>query len=114
MPSKKQLNATQKETCSYVYAYLMPRLTNLENPSGDQVYEVEDDGKKWRIRSHWFAENPDHADPTMRPRMLEVTVTCVVPTRGKGVHYWFYRSGTGNDNHPEYAGTGWRVHAWVG
>lgn len=112
MPRTKQLTETQKANCSYVLAYLLPRLTTLNAPHhGDEVYEVEDEGKQWRIRSHWF--DPDSTDP-QKPPMLEVTVTCVLPERGKSVHYWFYRSGSGNDVHPEYAGTGWRVHAWVG
>jgi hypothetical protein len=110
MPRTKQLTAAQKENCSYVVAYLLPRLTNLDAPAGDQVYEVDDGGKHWRIRSHWF--DPESTDPT-RPPLLEVVVTCVLPERGKSVHYWFYRPGTGNDCHPEYAAT-WRVHAWVG
>lgn len=104
------LTQTAKETCDYVYDRLLPHLgVSLYVPGEDVVHEVKDGDDAWRIRSHWF--DPESEDPTRLP-LLEVVVTRTYKHHGKNLHYWFYRPGTGCDNHPEYKG--WRVHAWIG
>lgn len=113
MPRTKKLTEQQQEWADYAIRELFPHLSYLTTDGPDEVYERAYENDTWRVRSHWFPENPDHPDPTMRPTMLEVSVVLTDHRRGgKKFHAWFYRPGTGNDVHPEY--NGWRVHAWVG
>ena len=113
MPRTKKLSPDQEEFVEFIIREFFPHLKHLTEEGPDEVYERNHTpGAKWRVRSHWFPANPDHPSETMRPPMLEVSVTVSSPERGKSKHYWFYRPGTGNDIHPEV--NGWRVHAWVG
>jgi len=113
MPSAKRLSPEQEDFVNYIITEFLPRLKYLTEEGPDESYERNHTaGATWRVRSHWFPANPESSTPTMRPPMLEVSVTLTSAMRGHSKHYWLYRPGTGNDIHPEV--NGWRVHAWVG
>ena len=92
--------------CQDVLA-LFPRLNLQDYTEVDQVLETDD----YRVRVHWFPANPTHSDPTMREPLLEVVATRKNPPAAvRKSRAYIYRSGTGNDIHPEFGTTGWRFH----
>ena len=111
-PTDRTLTEEASERIDYAIRELLPHLSYLDARGPNEVYERSDDlGSTWRAKSHWFPPNEEHPDPTMRPPMLEISVTLTTYARGKRFHAWFYRPGTGNDVHPAYGD--WRVHVWV-
>ena len=91
--------------CQDVLA-LFPRLNLQDYSEVDQILETDE----FRVRVHWFPANPNHTEPTMRPPLLEVVATKKNPQGREKHRAYIYRSGTGNDIHPEFGATGWRFH----
>jgi hypothetical protein len=86
--------------CQDVLA-LFPRLNLQDFTEVDQVLETDD----YRIRVHWFLATTMFPDP-----LLEVVATKKKPQGREKSRAYIYRSGTGNDIHPEFGTSGWRFH----